>query len=229
MKNVYEYRSVFGLFNRIKDFRLHRKWARQRAKRGFCDADLWEIHTWFIEIMPDMLEKLADTAHSYPQRMWDEYYATHKDEFAIPDDVSPQKLRTVGYEYYLKNEADEERIGDLCFAEWQRTLRYLAHLFREANPETCSKTNPVNDDYCRAHAEFEAKYGEDGRDLRTPEQIAEDEKNESLHSHFMSEVPEFRDVSDRYFDEKQKIDDYQDKALHEGLDMFVEYFYDLWD
>ncbi|MBR5428237.1 MAG: hypothetical protein IK118_07805, partial [Clostridia bacterium] len=96
MLNVYKYEGFGKHFQKLRDLRTRRKWAKQRAKRGFCDRDLWAIDTWFIEIMPEMLEALADRATGYPNRLWDDYYETHKDEFAIPEDTPPKKLRALG-------------------------------------------------------------------------------------------------------------------------------------
>lgn len=38
----------------------------QRIRYGFCDADLWEIDSWFVNIMPAMLQRFKETRVSSP-------------------------------------------------------------------------------------------------------------------------------------------------------------------
>lgn len=42
------------------------KWAYQRATKGYCDYDVWDIDSWLSEIMHDMLKQLADISNGYP-------------------------------------------------------------------------------------------------------------------------------------------------------------------
>ena len=64
--------------HQIRRFFNERKWKRQRAKRGFSDFDVWEIDTWFIYTLSEMLEHLALTTESYPERC--ETYEKWKEE-----------------------------------------------------------------------------------------------------------------------------------------------------
>lgn len=45
------------------------KYSKQRANRGFCDYDVWDIDTWFLNTTPKMLRQLATTASGYPDHM----------------------------------------------------------------------------------------------------------------------------------------------------------------
>ena len=42
------------------------RYSCQRIRYGFCDADLWEIDSWFVNIMPAMLQRFKDTRVSSP-------------------------------------------------------------------------------------------------------------------------------------------------------------------
>lgn len=37
------------------------KYCIQRIKRGYCDADLWEIDSWFLGVIVPMLRQFAET------------------------------------------------------------------------------------------------------------------------------------------------------------------------
>lgn len=56
----------------ITKFRRHKQNIRfiiQRAKYGYCDSDVWEIDTWFINTVPSMLRHLRDTTKSFPPEL----------------------------------------------------------------------------------------------------------------------------------------------------------------
>lgn len=42
------------------------KYKFQRAKKGYCDEDLYSIHDWFIDIFPKMLGEFAECTYGYP-------------------------------------------------------------------------------------------------------------------------------------------------------------------
>lgn len=51
------------------------KCACQRANKGYCFRDIWNIDSWFIKLMPTMLEDFKKHNHGYPNGMteqeWD--------------------------------------------------------------------------------------------------------------------------------------------------------------
>ena len=51
---------------KIKDIKYKMKYIFQKAKKGFCDEDLFSIHDWFIENFPKMLEEFAECTCGYP-------------------------------------------------------------------------------------------------------------------------------------------------------------------
>ena len=47
--------------------------------------------------------------------------------------------------------------------------------------------------------------------------------------HFMDELPEYKEISDKYRKESKILEDYRNISKDEALDMLKEYFFDLWD
>lgn len=106
----------------------------QRIKKGFCFRDIWSIDSWFLNVMPDMLDELKRTAHGYPSR------------FLENNDRNP---------------THEE--SDRAFAEWQDVLTEMAFLFREANEETCQRKNPYDEQYHIVFHKFLKRFGFNGK------------------------------------------------------------------
>lgn len=42
------------------------RFARQRARKGYAAIDWWNMDNWFLEIIPNMLDELADRRCGYP-------------------------------------------------------------------------------------------------------------------------------------------------------------------
>lgn len=45
----------------------------------------------------------------------------------------------------------------------------------------------------------------------------------------MNEVPEYKEIHDKYMKEQKKIEEYQVQCKDEAFDLMKQYFYDLWD
>lgn len=50
----------------IRVFFRQFKWAYQRATRGFCDYDYWDLDIYLSELMAQSIKELAEKTHSYP-------------------------------------------------------------------------------------------------------------------------------------------------------------------
>ena len=50
----------------IKSGLANIRFARQRARKGYAAIDWWNMDSWFLEIIPNMLDELADRGYSYP-------------------------------------------------------------------------------------------------------------------------------------------------------------------
>ncbi|MBQ7170104.1 MAG: hypothetical protein IJR63_09425 [Synergistaceae bacterium] len=118
---------------------------------------------------------------------------------------------------------------ETCHEKWTKILDRMIFLFREASEDTCTRRNPYEAEYDRIQAEFTEKYGLLGEKLLTDAEKDEAEKRHGLRVHFANELPEYREMCDKYFDEDRKIADYRGNCKDEAFTLFVRYFHDLWD
>lgn len=178
--------------------------AYQRIKYGYCYQDVWSIDRWFLSVMPNMLDDLRKTTQGYPSTM-----------FTLCDDVQ------------AVNRDEDEENG--AIEKWNQILAEMAFLLREAHEETCSKDNPYEDEWWQAHLDFEKKYGYWGERLKTKEEL-EMEKIKHVHiSHTMGDVPEYKDIVDKYLEAERQIEGYRNECKNKGIKMFGEWFWNLWD
>ncbi|OON85732.1 hypothetical protein BXO88_10760 [Oribacterium sp. C9] len=197
-------RGVLNPIRHVKRWCTNIKNAYQRIRYGYCDRDVWAIDWWFLNVVPNMLEDLKDTAHGYPDS---------------PGDYS-QVLIGTGF----PEDVDEEGMK-----KWKGILSDMIFLLREANEDTCTKTNPYEEEYEKASKEFTDKYGFFGEGLKTEEDRAE-EKEKGYHRMYMlSDVPEYKNISDLHYEEERKIAEYRDECKDRGMDLFKTWFWNLWD
>lgn len=113
--------------------------------------------------------------------------------------------------------------------EWNRILDKMIFLWHEADSETCSMKNPYEEEHTKSFEEFERKYGILGEKLQTEEELERGRKTGCSTAHLMGELPEYREIDEKYDAESRKIDEYRMKCQAEALDMLKQYFNDLWD
>ncbi len=197
-------RHEFNPIKHIQRWGRNLKHAYQRIRYGYCNSDVWEIDGWFLNVLPDMLEDLKETTHGYPD---------------IPGDASHA---VVG----IGNRGEEDEIG---MKRWQDILSEMIFFLREANKDTCTRENPYKDEYYKASDEFKKKYGEFGDGLKTEEEKAKEKKKGSYRWYMPSDVPEYKEISDKYYRESREIAKYRNECKDKGLDLFREWFWNLWD
>lgn len=167
----------------------------QRIHKGYCYKDLWSIHDWFLQTIPEMLSEYKEN------------------RIGSPDCLEESTQFT------------SHAIGDNNNSEWDAILDRMIFLFREANKETCQKKNPYKEEYDEVNEEFERKYGVFGEKLDT-----EQDKKLGMHSmHFPSELPEYKDISDYYYEEEDELTKYQDQCKNQAFELFSKWFWNLWD
>ena len=81
----------------------------------------------------------------------------------------------------------------------------------------------------KAYQEFREKYGKHGQKLRTEDEIAREKQDGLYKLYHTGDVPKYKEIEDRYFEESRKLDQYRDECKDRGIDMFKEWFWDLWD
>ena len=80
----------------IKLFFRRYKWAYQRATRGYCDYDIWELYPFYSNLFSATLNQLANTAQGWPG---DETFPNYKDWI--------EYLKRMSQLFYRSNEANE--------------------------------------------------------------------------------------------------------------------------
>ena len=197
-----KYRGWTNPVKMVKRWRRNIKYAYQRIRYGYCDRDVWSIDWWFLNVVPNMLQDLRETTHGFPSEIGE----------------------MVGYDDQHIDKAKEQEAVD----KWDSILAEIIFYFREANEETCQKKNPFEEQYHANWHKFNAKYA-GGEKLKTAEEKAEEKKKGLYRMYTPSDLPEYRDTSDKFIDEERKLNSYRDECKNKGLELFSKWFWNLWD
>lgn len=186
---------------RIKHIKKCLRWSRQRIVRGYSDCDIWDMYGYLQTLLPDMLQNLKDNRYGSPCFLGENY--TNDAGFLV---------------------------NDTCHAEWDKILDQMIFLWKETSEDTCSKKNAYENEHSKAHSEFTEKYGFLGEKLQTVEELEENRKRGGGGTvHFMDELPEYKEISDKYREEERKLEQYRNECKDEALDMMKKNFFALWD
>ena len=141
----------------------------------------------------------------------------------IPNMIHDLRINTHGYPGYFTG-TEEENVQ-----KWDRILERMEFLFREAKEETCSRKNPYEDAHDRARDAFIKKYGLFGEALKTEDEKSQEKTKSYSRMYTMSDVPEYKDISDSWLAAESELATYRNCCMEEGMKLFVKYFWDLWD
>ena len=134
--NVFTYgympwRYPANWFRNIRNFFRNIKWAWQRATKGYCDWDRWDLDQYYLNVLRLSIREFAEKVHGWPDREfetfedWQNYLydiANKLDEACLDsDDVNkfykdfihlimeePDKRHTPEGEELMQNYYDEE-------------------------------------------------------------------------------------------------------------------------
>ena len=141
----------------------------------------------------------------------------------VPNMVHDLRINSHGYpEYFTGTEEENVR-------KWNRILKRMEFLFREANEETCRRKNPYQDAHDEAMAAFTRQYGMFGEKLKTKEEKEQEKKKGFSRMYTMSDVPEYKEISDQWLAAENELTTYRDRCMKEGMKLFARYFWNLWD
>ena len=135
-------------------------------------------------------------------------------EYVIPDML--QEVKDATYDASLDEEYDGRK--------WRDILDEMIFLFREMNEDTCSKQNPLEEEWHRRYKEFEKQYGKSGEKLQTEEE----KKAPGFRPHFPWELPENETFYSRYRQEEEKLEAYREDCKDKAFALFSKYFHWLW-
>lgn len=185
----------------IKHIKKCIRWSYQRATRGYSDYDKWNMYSFLQNLIPEMLQDMRDNRHGSPSYLGENYT---NDKGIL--------------------------VNDTCHDEWDKLLDHMIFLWRESAEDTCTRKNPYEEEYDKAHAEFTDKYGFLGEKLQTEDELEENQKRGGgCRMHFMSELPEYKDIWDKYNAEELELDTYRLGCKNEAMDLLKKHFYALWD
>ena len=186
----------------IKELGREIRYCHQRICRGYCDHDIFSIYDWFLGIMPSMLEEFRDNLHGCPD---------------APGQVS--------HRVFL-DDADKDTES---IKAWTAILDKMVFLLKEADENTCGRTNQYEEAFHNASREFEEKYGEWGEKLLTPKEQDDMKNNRGQRIYFPGDIEGYKELSDQYMEEERVIAAYRRDCKDEALKLFSEWFFDLWD
>ena len=104
-------KSVFYSKNIFRNI----KYCIQRGRKGYCDADLWAIDRWFLDVMPPMLREFDKTRHSFPGSLQNEYIEKSKGSLTYDD-------------FLIKFSNETEKY---CDEKWSDLLNIMADDFEQ--------------------------------------------------------------------------------------------------
>lgn len=185
---------------KIKHFKRCMYWSWQRVTRGYAECDKWNMYVHLQNLIPEMLQDLRDNRMGSPGYLGENY--TNKEGILV---------------------------NDTCHAEWNKILDHMIFLWRESNEETCKRKNPYDEEYGKAYKEFVKRYGLFGEKLQTEEELKESQKHGSRTMHFMDEISEFKEISEKYFAEDKELEKYREQCKNEAMDLLKKHFFALWD
>ena len=206
--------SVFANIRTVGDFFRSIKWAWQRATKGYCELDTYGVGDWFLNTLPDMLESIKNNRVGFPSVL-------------LEEGMEHYGLKSMD-EYNAASEELRDKIDDYGNEKWGEILSEMIFLLQEANEDTCSKANPYEEEYHRVSEEFRKKYGEWGEKLLTEEEKVKAKKSGSHPIYLPSHLPEYKEISNLYFNKERKISEYQAQCKDKALEMFSKWFYSLW-
>lgn len=127
--NVWKFLNDGNIFRRIGGFFKKVKYARDRARKGFCDYDLCDLDIFFVDLIIRALEEHKESALGYPASK----YSTFEDwmnaidegighfkkyKYLLDDD---NNIYHLGYIQAIEDEnVDRKIIRDKFYAESQK-------------------------------------------------------------------------------------------------------------
>lgn len=147
----------------------------------------------------------------------------------IPAMLKDFKENKHSYPVFYKEDGETMLPEEESCKKWNEILDRMIFLWNELDNELCSKKNPYEEEFMKAFEKYNETYGFLGEGLMSEEEKKKAENTSSVKVHFMNEVPEYKEIHDKYMKEQKKIEEYQVQCKDEAFDLMKQYFYDLWD
>lgn len=121
----------------IRKLKNNIKFIFQRAKKGYCDQDLFNIDAWFIKIFPQMLGEYAEFTIGCP--------ASEEELIKEVKKMSKnwvEEQRPIVNKHYKENNSTDEFDLDNQFCCWLIIILRMKHCF-----EMCDEWNDYYESY----------------------------------------------------------------------------------
>lgn len=121
--------------------------------------DTYEINTWFLNVIPNMLEALKENNKGYPERFHKEYYEENKDRLDGVDEF----IFTHVFENNLSNELKQKQkeMKEYAWNKWNNILDKMIYLFNEAKCDSLALKTDYQRKCAREGLELFKEYFED--------------------------------------------------------------------
>lgn len=127
------------------------KKAIQRAKKGYCDEDLWDIGYWFLNTVPKMLDEFANQTIGFPG-----YFLTDGED----EDVAFEKWKNIIKEisFHFKEGLEPTKEINECYCPIHDTIEDIVREFNEEEQKQFDKW-AAREDEIEKYKEQEIKKG----------------------------------------------------------------------
>ena len=120
----YDFRNPFKrIWHNFTNFFKQIKWAYQRATRGYSDWDLWDLDSYYVQLMINSMHDFAEKTNSHPSGMthedWQELVHTiarcfEESQESLEDNLeSWKKMQCIREKYNALKEAGNEKKDEL--------------------------------------------------------------------------------------------------------------------
>lgn len=99
------------IFNKLKDIKFKRKMKKQRAKKGFCDIDVWNIDMFIENTLLNILKQFKKEHIGYPFDITSEEWDNIIDRMIFLLTEMNEKTCSMQYNY---DENDKEKYIKIC-------------------------------------------------------------------------------------------------------------------
>lgn len=121
--------------SKLRDIKYNIKYKCQRAKKGYCDEDLFSIFDWFIDIFPKMLDEFIECTCGYPGNI-DELKEEVSNFPTSWIELEQDKVNKIIKKYDIKFDLND---GMVC---WILILLRMKYCF-----DLCDEWSPVYQEY----------------------------------------------------------------------------------
>lgn len=218
------------IFRRLKwkfnDWKFDRKMAKQRRKKGYSDADCWNMFNWFQETFPNMLRCLRDMKHGAPDEPFEEIEKFPLQWVEEQSKILLKQKKRKGYEEEI-NLWGEEKIFD----RWWLILSRIAYCLEESSEDQTTEQNKYEEEYNRQvwgdkDELSKLSFKEYWNKFWKPASL--DEKGKVKTYQLVTNEPD-EELKEKFWNREKEITQYRESMKEEAFRLLNKYFWNLWD